>query len=477
MRSARVLLLLFLVSACSHHGPKARDDEPDSADRYYAIKRSGTADPQRAYAIARARMRRMQQVSTAVDSSSNASLAWTFLGPGNIGGRTRTLVIDGTDPSVMYAGGVSGGVWKTVNAGARWEAIGDLLANLAVNSLVMDPRDHNVLYAGTGEGYFREEVRGTGLPLRGNGIFVTRDGGATWQQLASTATTDFQWVNDLVISAHDSQRIYAATRSGVWRSDDAGQRWTNVLSTTVKGGCLDLAPRTDVDGDYLFASCGTFEQATVYRAAHAETDQPWTPVLSEPDMGRTTLAIAPSRPSTIYALSATNGGDVDKNQGLLAVFRSDANGDAGSWSARVSNTDPDTLNTLLLTNIEAHECARGGDHTMGWYCNAIAVDPVDPERVFVAGVDLFRSDDGGRNWGPASYWFGGPSFVHADQHNMVFHPQYDGRSNQTLFLTNDGGVYRTDNARASITRGPNALCDERSSSVQFTSLAQNYGVT
>ncbi len=481
-----VLALSVLLVACprpSVLGPRfvIPEDAADEAERYYAAKRSGSDDPQRAYALARAHMHRMQRFSTAAQSeqlTNGDSLQWKPLGPGNIGGRTRTLVIDSVDPNVMYAGGVSGGMWKTIDGGARWEAIGDEMANLAVNSLVMDPGDHNVLYAGTGEGYFREEVRGTGLPLRGDGIFATRDGGASWQQLPSTTTADFQFVNDLAISVHDSQRIYAATRTGVWRSSDGGVQWKRVLATNVKGGCLDLAMRTDTDGDFIFASCGTFEQATVYRASRAEGDEAWTAVLSEPDMGRTTLAIAPSKPSTIYALAASN---ID--QALLGVYRSDSNGDPGTWIARVRREDPERLNTLLLTNpitATQHECGGGLDNPlpMGWYCNTIAVDPIDPERVFAAGVDLFRSDDGGSNWGIASYWWGvDPSYLHADQHNIVFDPRYNATSNQTLYLTNDGGVYRTDNADGEIATGAGATCVPANSKIVFTSLAHDYGVT
>jgi len=460
------------------------ENEADAAEEYYAAKRSGTSDPQRAYAVARAQMKqsamRQRLQSDAVGSDD---LKWDFLGPSNVGGRTRTLIIDPSDPNVMYAGGVSGGVWKTTNGGARWDAIGDELVNLAVNSMAMDPRDHNTLYAGTGEGYFREEVRGTGLPLRGNGIFVTRDAGATWQQLASTANDDdFHWVNDLVVSVHDSNRIYAATRSGVWRSTDRGDHWTAVLSTNVTGGCLDLAMRADSDGDYFFASCGTFDQATIYRSEHGENNDAWTAVFTELQMGRTTLAIAPSRPSTIYALSSNNGGSVAQNQAMRAVYRSDANGDPGSWIAQVRQTGADRLTSLLLTNVfGASQTLCGGENdgftTMGWYCNTIAVDPADPERVFAGGVDLFRSDDGGKTWGLASYWWANaPSFAHADQHNIIFHPQYDGASNQTLFLTNDGGVYRTTNARAAVARDNAAPCDPLKSSVKFVSLSNEYGV-
>lgn len=473
------ILLAWTACAPALAPLKERKDEPGAAAAYYSMKRQGAANPHERYAAARAQMARMASAPSVASVNS-----WTFLGPGNIGGRTRTLVIDPEDDKVMYAGGVSGGVWKTVDGGERWEPIGDVLTNLAVNAMAVDPRDRRLLYVGTGEGYFREEVRGTGLPLRGNGIYLTRDSGRSWQHLPSTAGEDFHWVNDLVVSVHDSNRIYAATRTGIWRSADAGQSWTRVLDPEIGSGCLDLAGRTDAPGDYLYASCGTFEQATVYRTTQAESDDPWTAVLREPHMGRTTLAIAPSRPSTIYALSASNEEGIS-NQGLLAVFRSDESGDPGTWSATVRNTDPVKLNSLLLTNpapASYRDCGGSRDTviTMGWYCNVIAVDPQDPERVWAAGVDLFRSDDGGKNWGLASYWWTGrktASYVHADQHGILFHPRYDGENNQTMFALTDGGVFRTDNARAGVATGQSATCQPSKSDVRFTSLNHNFGAT
>ncbi|HEX2059194.1 MAG TPA: hypothetical protein VHK90_00490, partial [Thermoanaerobaculia bacterium] len=361
---------------------------------------------------------------------------------------------------------------------------GDVGEVVAVNSLAMHPTDHNTLYAGTGEGYFREVVRGTALPLRGDGIFVTQDGGETWNRLPSTANEDLHYVNDLVISTHDPSRVYAATRTGVWRSVDAGETWTRVLAPDVLGGCLDLAWRGDTSGDFLFAACGTLQQATVYRAKHAESGAAWEAVLSEPHMGRTTLAVAPSNPSVIYALAASNEpGEFE--QGLLGVFRSAADGDAGSWEARVTNESGGVASRLLTNLIGAYgiECNAGGDAnvTMGWYCNTIAVDPVDENRVWVGGVDLFRSDNGGRSWGIASYWwaFGGDyrSYVHADQHAIVFHPHYDGATNKSVYFTNDGGIARTDDALAATAHGETAPCRADNSAMQFVDLNNDYGVT
>src|SRR5690348_12419761 len=202
----------------------------------------------------------------------------------------------------MYAGAVSGGVWKTVDGGASWTTTTDFLPNIAVSALAFDPSNPDVIYAGTGEGYFREVIRGTNLPIRGNGIFVSRDAGASWQQLPATDGEDFYWVNKIVVSGHDSDRLYAATRNGVFRSLDGGASWTRVVETSVTGGCLDLALRGDPQHDVVFASCGMLDgQATVYRNTAAESDASWTSVLSQPDMGRTSLAIAPSNPSVMYA--------------------------------------------------------------------------------------------------------------------------------------------------------------------------------
>ncbi|MGD8440055.1 MAG: hypothetical protein PVG53_05940, partial [Holophagae bacterium] len=412
---------------------------------------------------------------------------WQALGPGNIGGRTRVLVIHPSEPDTMYVGGVSGGLWKTVNGGRTWAPLIDRLANVAVNSMAMRPDDPDTLYIGTGEGYFREEVRGTWLPLRGAGIFVSRDAGGTWQRLPSTENDDFLWVNDLVISTEDPDRIYAATRTGVHLSYDGGTTWDHSLVASQKGGCLDLAVRDDLAHDRLFASCGTLDQATVYRRS-MQPGSTWEPVLSEPGMGRTTLAIAPSRQNVIYALSASNdpGPGGHFQQALHAVYRSSSGGAAGSWQVQVDNRDADKLNTLLLTNpitSSYRDCGFASSDSwipMGWYCNVIAVDPIDPDVVWAAGVDLFRSDNAGRDWGVASYWWAGgidASFVHADQHAIVFHPDYDGVDTRRMFAANDGGVYFTDNPLGPVATSADGLCDPIASGVFFGDLNTNLGIT
>lgn len=466
-------------------------DSPAEAQEFYRFKRAPGGKgpiPVERYLKALDHIKQMPQYSTRLNkffpaqnemkstAPEGAALgAWTQLGPGNIGGRTRALLINPANANTMYAAGVAGGVWKTTDGGASWTPLADLLANIAMNSMAMDPASPNVIYVGTGEGYFN------GDSVRGAGIFKTTDGGTNWNYLANTNGSDFFYVNDIVISPNNSQRVYAATATGVWRSTDGGTSWTQALNPSVTGGCLDLAIRTDQSTDYIFASCGTFTQATVYRNTDAGGAGTWTPVLADAGMGRTSLAIAPSSQATVYALTSSVDPGVF-NLGLHAVFRSTDGG--STWPARVRNSNPTKLNTVLLTNpIFAFLAECFGQTSQffnqGWYDNIIAVDPADANRVWVGGVDLFRSDDGGANWGIASHWWadsGSSAYAHADQHAIVFHPQFNGTTNKIMFVGNDGGLFKTTDARAATGTGASAVCNQITS-LSWSGLNNNYGVT
>ena len=400
--------------------------------------------------------------------------SWTPLGPGNVGGRTRALLIHPSTPNTMYAAGVSGGVWKTTDGGANWSPLTDLLANIAVNSMAMDPTNPNVIYAGTGEGFNNLDA------VRGAGIFKTTDGGATWNLLtATTNNANFYYVNDLVISPLNSQRLYAATSRGVFRSSDGGLNWVAVHQPTNGStliGCQDLAIRTTgISSDYVLAACGNFTQASIFLKTDAENSGGWSPVKAETGMGRTSLAIAPSNQNIVYALSSelsTNVGGFNYQNGLHAVFRSIDGGQ--TWTTQRANTGTPNLNTMVMSYI-SNNCSPGNTNFtgQGWYDNVIAVDPADANRVWVGGIDLFRSDDGGVNWG-----FGGNN-VHTDQHTIVFHPGYDGSGNQTMFVSNDGGLFKTINARATVgTMTPvPGNCTTGASAVNWTNLNNGYEAT
>jgi hypothetical protein len=191
----------------------------------------------------------------------------------------------------------------------------------------------------------------------------------------------------------------------------------------------------------------------------------------------------------IYALSASlRPGNFQ--DGLHKLFWST---DGGlTWSTIYGSQNPVDLEDLLLTNpifAAAATCPGPPDTNVflnqGWYDNVIAVDPTDPGTLWVGGIDLFRSTDAGLTWGLASYWWApsAASHVHADQHAIVFHPDYDGTTNTTMYVGNDGGIFVTADATAAAAygtpaqRGLDATCDPANSSLVFTNLNNGYGVT
>ncbi len=185
--------------------------------------------------------RRSKGKRKGLDVAGLAPSDWVWQGPGNIGGRIRSIVINPVDPNKMWVGSVGGGIWKTTNAGTTWSPVDDFLANLAVSTMVIDPTDPNIMYAGTGEGVGNSDA------LQGDGIFKSIDGGVTWNRLAQTRIADptvcpagmpcpWTYVNRLAISP-DGTTILAATAFGIQRSTNAGATWSRGTTT---GAFLDV---------------------------------------------------------------------------------------------------------------------------------------------------------------------------------------------------------------------------------------------
>ena len=380
---------------------RERYDQPREAAEFYKLKRvpvGETEIPVEKYLQAKEQMREMRQYSSAEnrflpsraemerspqrEANIEALGNWTSLGPGNIGGRTRALIIHPTGTNVMYAGGVAGGVWKTTNGGTSWVPVGDLLPNIAVSALAFDPANPEIIFAGTGEGYYN------GDGLRGAGIFKSVNAGVSWTRIATTDTPDFYYVNDIIVSHNNSNNIYIATKTGVWRTINGGGAWENVLIASGGLGCTDLVIRKDKTTDYLFAasSNGSGSAAKIFRNDNASTVAGiWTNVYSESGMDRAAIAVSPSNPNVVYAVASTSVRGIYQ-YGLHAVWRSTSSGDSGTWTTQVRNSDTTKLNTLLFTNplvATSAECnfAPNSFYSQGDYDMAIAIDPTDENRV------------------------------------------------------------------------------------------------
>ncbi|MBI5933362.1 MAG: choice-of-anchor D domain-containing protein [Chloroflexi bacterium] len=382
-----------------------RPDQPDKAAEFRMLQLQDENGfiPADGYANAKAHIEAMSAVPQPQGSAAGiTSASWTWIGPGNIGGRVRSIVINPSDPNIMYAGSVTGGIWKTTDGGTTWQIMDDFMANMAVSTMVMDPTDSNILYAGSGEA-----IAG----WRGAGVFKTTNGGITWTQLASTANSNWYGVNRLKISPTDHLTLLAATESGIWKSTDGGATWTQKDSARLYYD-IDIMP----DGTHAIAS--SYWGIAVYSSDGGETWSTATFTGIAPGAGRVEIAYALSSPSTVYASM-----DITSGQSNGELWKST---DYGHTYSLVN-----TGNNLL-----------GGQ---GWYDNIVWVDPTNPDNVMVGGVEIYRSTDGGPTMTKISQWWSAPDLsAHADNHMIVEHPGFNGTTNKIVFFGNDGGIYKTD---------------------------------
>ena len=356
------------------------------------------------------------QPSPTVVLESQAGLApdntgWKSLGPGNIGGRIRSILIDPTDTDRIYIGSVGGGVWISTDGGQNWQPGDDLMANLAVASMVMDPNNSSLIYAGTGEGCnYSNPTLGAGDAIQGNGIFKTSNGWV-WEQLdatkATATNTDFLWVNGLTINS-DSSVMLAGTRTGIFRSTDAGDTWTKAMNANVGNILFDPSDETK-------AVAGLLNSGGIYFST--DSGDTWTQA-TEPagtsSNGRSQICYAAKDTSFVYASVQAPGG----SQIWLST-------DGGQVFTKKNNT----------TNYLG---------TQGDYDNIIwAGDPSNENFVIVGGIDLYKSTNGGNSLVQISRWQSSPRSAHADQHMIFSDPGYNGTTNKIVYFGNDGGLYKT----------------------------------
>jgi photosystem II stability/assembly factor-like uncharacterized protein len=403
---------------------------PDSPAEAMAFRLSQWRDEHGEYppdglVVAKAHVDAMRAADARLSPTAGINpLSWAWLGPGNIGGRMRSLVIDSTAPNTMLAGSVGGGIFKTVDGGATWAPANDFMANLAVSTIVINPANHLVLYAGTGEGFYN------GDGLRGAGVFKSTDGGTTWNQLASTNLSAWQYVNRLAVSP--AGVLLAATRTGIYRSADAGATWTHPGTTETTDIEFDptgsKAIASGYAGDAFFSNDGGVT---------------WTAAAGLPaitfTLRRVEVAYARSSPNIVYASVDFNGGSIYKST------------DGGA--------------TYALISVPPQKYLGG----QGWYDNALWVDPTNSSTLVLGGIDLWKSTDGGATLTHISNWAAAPASAHADHHGIFEHPSFGTGGNATVFFANDGGVYKTSNVYT--VGGGTSL------TIGWTALNNNLGVT
>jgi len=412
LKQSKNAVLLQKIQGEEEERKHARFDHPAEAMREMMAMRSEIGKPFPYKGNWRFAAQRQALVKNSLRKSAGA-LNWIERGPGNVGGRTRVVVVHPDSQDVWWAGAVGGGIWHTSDRGQTWNCQSDNLPVLSVCTMDICRNQPNVLYAGTGEGFYNYDA------IPGDGIFKTTDGGATWQQLAFTAgNSDFRYVNRLIVHPQHPDTLLAATRKGVFRSLDGGENWQKVFSRGYSAHQIVANPQ---NFNSLFVC---IYNMGIYKSV--DMGENWQLVSEEfTDPNRIEMAV--SAADTNYVYAAVVGDD----SGLRGFFKSKDGG----------------INWINLGN------SINWLGQQGWYDNTLTVSPFDPELVYVGGIDLYTVDTHNDAFTATeiSQWYGGYGFpyVHADQHCIVTLPRPD--STFAVIATNDGGVFYSEDEGVSWT--------------------------
>ncbi|MBN2425743.1 MAG: T9SS type A sorting domain-containing protein [Calditrichaceae bacterium] len=362
----------------------------------------------------------------------STALNWVERGPGNVGGRTRSIAVHPDNPDIWWVAAVGGGIWKTINAGENWTAVIDDMPVLSATTIDICQSNPDILYAGTGEGFWNYDA------IVGDGIFKTTNGGASWEQLPSTVSNiKFKYINRIIVSPADPDIALAATNTGVYKTENGGDSWREVYSNNDTTRIQQIiANPLNFNTQYITVN-GQYKAGINPGGIYKSTDggETWQKISDKiTGHGRIEMAVAPTDTNVIYASAEGNG------SGLLGFFGSKDGGQ--TWTN--FGDEPNWLGS------------------QGWYDNTLIVSPLDANEVFAGGIDIYKAtiNDTSADIIKISNWYAGAGFpyVHADQH--YFKTIQTSPKNFTIIAANDGGIH------ASYDKGNN-----------WVELNNNYNVT
>jgi photosystem II stability/assembly factor-like uncharacterized protein len=336
-------------------------------------------------------------------------MTWRPIGPAGAGGRVAAVAGSDQNPYLYYFGSAGGGVFKTTNGGLTWNDVWPSSSVGAIGAVAIAPSNQNVVWAGTGESTPRNDAS------YGDGVWVTRDGGAHW---TNAGLRDSYAISRIAIDPRDPNRVLVGALGNVFRDSrergvflttDGGRTWKQTLYAGPASGISDLVldrahPNVAYAGVYEFRrKPWTFTSGGPQDGIYKSTDggATWRKLtgggLPPGIMGRIGLAVAPSDSRRVYAL-------IQSQAGLL--WRSD---DAGAHWRMMSR---DTL-------IDQRP----------FYMSRLEVDPSNRDHVFFASENLVETRDGGKSFHDVT------QAVHQDHHGF-----WISRDGKRIIEADDGGA-------------------------------------
>jgi photosystem II stability/assembly factor-like uncharacterized protein len=329
------------------------------------------------------------------------------LGPTIMGGRISDLAVYNKEPRIFYVGTASGGVWKTVNGGITMEPLFFDQGTAATGAVTVSQNNPDIVWVGTGEQNSRNSS------CFGDGVYRSTDGGKTWAHLG---LADTKMISKIVLDPRDENVAYVGAvghlwgpnpERGLYKTTDAGKTWTKQLYIDDSTGIIDLKMNPKNPNEMIAATWvrqrwpWTFnsggEQSGIYKTTDGGKN--WRHVtkgLPTGPIGRIGLSVMASDPKQWVATV--------EHKDAGGLYRSEDGGD--SW-VKISAVNP-----------------------RPFYFSNPRIDPFDKNRIYVPGVNVQLTKDGGKTFTNM------PISVHVDYHAFWIDPS----DSNHIIVGNDGGL-------------------------------------
>lgn len=384
-------------------------------------------------------------------SSLTKTYDWESIGPRNVAGRTRALAFDIRNEDILLAGGVTGGVFKSIDGGESWYRVTAKSIRHTVTSIVQDTRpgkEDNWYYSA---GEFQASASTEGAEYYGNGVYHSTDNGENWEVIESTYYGNVIYNNPFQItyrisidpSNMEETELYVACKGAVMRSVDGGVTW----SPAIGSGQGDISYFTDVEvtsNGIVYVGFSNYTTDGIYGADKygmysSDDGVAWTDItpLDLPyNTKRIVMDVYDADENVVFFLAETPEAGVSGH----SIWRYEHSVVGGTWSNR-SGAIPYDEDEESIYRFDSQES----------YDLVIAVKPDDENYVFIGGTSLFRSSDGFQSSENVTH-IGGyanadwPVYNNhwVDQHVILF----SNNDYNKMYCGNDGGIYKTDNCKS-----------------------------
>ena len=354
----------------------------------------------------------------AVDTAAISKLAFRAIGPANMMGRSTDVEGVPGDPNTVYVGTAAGGIWKTTNGGTTWAPLFEKQPTLSIGDLALEPGNPDVVYAGTGEANTRNSVS------FGRGMYKSTDGGKSWRFLG---LGDTRHIARVMVSPADTRTVFACAvghiggpnaERGVFVSRDGGASWAKTLFLDDRHGCADL----DVDPknpNVVYAVMWHFdrkqwtftsgsEQGGIFKSVDGGAT--WKKLAGGLPklLGRVGVKVAPSSPNVVYAVAESKEGYVWRSDDFGESWRKTSDDAAtlcrGFYYAdlRVDPQNADRMYAIacqLSVSIDGGRTFRPIAQNIHGDFHGMWIDPTDPARLWqVNDGGIAESRDHGATW-------------------------------------------------------------------------------